>query len=231
MTSEEKCYRITGSFEGSGGFANLTGNFDGEGISFGILQWNLGQGTLQPLLKEMQKNGPQIFRQYCSVNGVDYSKSILSVMDMKPARAVEWSKSIQHNNKLNQVYKTIFARLGSNDVFNHIQMKFAENGPMAQAKKDMELFGFKTERALAFCFDVAVQNGGLGHTVWLMVDHKKPEKEVLVDCAKAIASLCRKQYQKDVLSRKLCIANGRGFVHGKAYDLKRDFGLTDEVLK
>ena len=31
----------------------LTGNFDGQGVSFGALQWNFGQGTLQPLLQEM----------------------------------------------------------------------------------------------------------------------------------------------------------------------------------
>lgn len=38
MNSEEKCYAITGAFEGKGGFANVSGNFDGMGISFGLLQ-------------------------------------------------------------------------------------------------------------------------------------------------------------------------------------------------
>lgn len=41
---------ITGSFEGSRGFENLTGNFDGQGVSMGLLQQNLGQGSLQPML-------------------------------------------------------------------------------------------------------------------------------------------------------------------------------------
>lgn len=40
---------ITGTFEGVAGWQNLTGNFDGQGISMGLLQWNLGQGSLQPI--------------------------------------------------------------------------------------------------------------------------------------------------------------------------------------
>lgn len=41
---------ITGSFEGRSGWANLSNNFDGMGFSIGILQQNLGMGSLQPLL-------------------------------------------------------------------------------------------------------------------------------------------------------------------------------------
>jgi hypothetical protein len=44
---------ITGSFEGSSGWENLAGNFDGQGISLGLNQQNLGQGTLQPILIAM----------------------------------------------------------------------------------------------------------------------------------------------------------------------------------
>ena len=44
---------ITGSFEGVSGWNNLTGNFDGQGISMGLLQQNLGQGSLQPMWSDM----------------------------------------------------------------------------------------------------------------------------------------------------------------------------------
>ncbi len=50
---------VTGSFEGAGGWENLANNFDGQGISLGLNQQNLGQGTLQPILKTMiEDNGP-----------------------------------------------------------------------------------------------------------------------------------------------------------------------------
>lgn len=45
----ELALNITGSFEGNTGWANLSNNFDGMGVSLGILQQNLGQGSLQPI--------------------------------------------------------------------------------------------------------------------------------------------------------------------------------------
>ena len=44
---------ITGSFEGRKGWANLSNNFDGMGFSIGLLQQNLGMGSLQPILNDM----------------------------------------------------------------------------------------------------------------------------------------------------------------------------------
>ncbi len=44
---------ITGSFEGRSGWANLSNNFDGMGFSIGLLQQNLGMGSMQPLLNEL----------------------------------------------------------------------------------------------------------------------------------------------------------------------------------
>jgi hypothetical protein len=45
---------ISGSFEGSHGWANLADNFDGMGISLGLLNQNLGMGTLQPMFISMR---------------------------------------------------------------------------------------------------------------------------------------------------------------------------------
>ncbi len=41
---------VSGSFEGSSGWKNITNNFDGQGLSLGLLNQCLGQGSLQPLL-------------------------------------------------------------------------------------------------------------------------------------------------------------------------------------
>ncbi len=47
---------ITGSFEGHNSWGTLTGNFDGQGLSMGLLQQNLGQGSLQPLWADMESS-------------------------------------------------------------------------------------------------------------------------------------------------------------------------------
>jgi hypothetical protein len=49
---------ITGSYEGHEGWANLAENFDGQGLSMGLLNQNLGQGTLQPMWAEMNVSYP-----------------------------------------------------------------------------------------------------------------------------------------------------------------------------
>jgi hypothetical protein len=52
--SELKAVRITSTFETGrpGGFGGLTGNIDGQGLSFGILNFTIKAGSLIPLLKE-----------------------------------------------------------------------------------------------------------------------------------------------------------------------------------
>ncbi len=49
---------ISGSFEGETGWVNLTNDFDGQGVSLGLLNQCLGQGSLQPLMIEMEKADP-----------------------------------------------------------------------------------------------------------------------------------------------------------------------------
>lgn len=51
---------ITGSFEGAKGWGNLTNNFDGQGLSMGLLQQNLGQGSLQPMWIDMRSQHAEV---------------------------------------------------------------------------------------------------------------------------------------------------------------------------
>lgn len=46
-----RALQIVSRYENGGCWAGATGNSDGQLISVGTMQWNLGQGTLQPLLK------------------------------------------------------------------------------------------------------------------------------------------------------------------------------------
>ena len=61
-----KCLALTGSIETGKGvpdcFAEIAGDFDGQGISFGACQWNFGQKTLQPMLMAMYQNHSGLMR-------------------------------------------------------------------------------------------------------------------------------------------------------------------------
>lgn len=54
---------ITGSFEGNSSWSTIANNSDGQGLSLGLLQQNLGQGTLQPLLIRIRRERPEILKQ------------------------------------------------------------------------------------------------------------------------------------------------------------------------
>src|SRR3989454_8043846 len=67
-----RCVALTGAFETNQPppdcFAGLSGDFDGQGISFGVLQWNLGQGSLQPLLRKIIKAEPEMVESIFAQN-------------------------------------------------------------------------------------------------------------------------------------------------------------------
>ncbi len=57
--------RIVARYEASGCWASATGDFDGQLLSVGVMQWNFGQGSLQPLLKRFSEkfSSQEHFRQ------------------------------------------------------------------------------------------------------------------------------------------------------------------------
>jgi hypothetical protein len=53
-TAIELALNITGSYEGGADWGSIANNRDGQGLSLGLLQQNLGQGSLQALLMSMR---------------------------------------------------------------------------------------------------------------------------------------------------------------------------------
>ncbi|MMZ64176.1 hypothetical protein D1872_264790 [compost metagenome] len=97
-------------------------------------------------------------------------------------------------------------------------------------------FNLKTERGLALAFDIAVQNGGFKQSQTNTIQQKiksgnLSEQEALKVIAQAAVDKSKTKYREDVSSRKFTIVNGTGTVHGKSYDLQRDFDLTNNHFK
>ena len=91
----ERCLALSGAFETSTGFPDcfcgLTGDFDGMGLSYGVIQWNIGQGTLQPLFSDMLSAHADVMASIFHDN-LDALQNMLS----SPLEAqLEWARSIQ----------------------------------------------------------------------------------------------------------------------------------------
>lgn len=164
--------KITTIYEGGG----VTGDFDGQGISIGYLQWNMGSGTLQPMLREMA-NGANTKDKFNTIfneivnhklsNGkivkIPMAEALREVLNRSKSEQLAWAKSINDsNNHITEPWKSAFKMLIKDPSFNKIEDQFAKPYLNTAIKiMNDENFGVKTVRGYALAFDIAVQNGSV----------------------------------------------------------------------
>jgi len=145
---------LTGSFEG-GSYDLVAPDFDGQGLSVGILQFNAGQGTLSLLLsKYLQKFDeiqPNIFPKRIDYLAFASKKECLEfvrkiMLEDRGKVKKEWYTAWKH-----------FLRLPGCIECQREMAKSIGNW----AAFTMEEWGLYSLRAFSFFFDVRVQHGSL----------------------------------------------------------------------
>ncbi len=224
LTSLNEAILLTASFEGSG-YVNVTGNSDGQGISMGIFQWNIGSGTLQPLLKQFFENNNDLAQK---IFGDDY-KSVVNMLDSSKSTQLSWAKSINDGKYLKSEWKKQLIMLCETSEFQAIQRE-AMSKYINQAYKIVNDYGLKSERGLSLALDIAVQNwdvkSAARKNIKNQISNGLSEQEVLKLLAQAAVDKSKPVYKNDVSSRKFTIVNGTGAVHGKLYDIEEEYGIT-----
>lgn len=228
----DRCLALTGSFETSAyppdSFSGLSGDFDRMGISFGVCQWNIGQGTLQPLLEAMFEQYPVVARSVFH----EYLDTLAELRTAELGEQLAFARSIQYKGQVNEPWRGMFVTLGRTPEFQDIQTRAASD----QFKLALELagrFGLTSERAAALMFDVLTQNGSINaiasqDLLWEIAQLPSGEgKEVssMVMIGNRVAEQSAADHVEDVRTRKLTIARGVGNVHGYYYDLSEMFGI------
>jgi len=234
---------MTAAFETARGypgcFGTVAGNFDGQGISFGVLQWNIGQGSLQPLWVEMRDNHPAELKAALGSLYDAFSR----MLDRPKDEQMRWALNIQSQVpdrpktwRVADGWKNALQTLGITKEMIAIEVKQANDLYQAALGfcRDYQL---TLERGAALMFDIRVQNGrvdvnGSGPLIRSDFDQIDPglpaqDKEVarMVSIARRRAAVARAEFRDDVLQRKLTIAQGTGTVHNRAYDLAKDFAI------
>lgn len=232
-----KCLALTGCFETGKDFPDcfvgLSGDFDGQGISLGVLQWNFGQNSLQPLLKEMTNKHPKIIK---GIFGAHYG-ILLQVLKSGKEELITFARSIQHPIKhyLHEPWRGMFKSLGRTGEFQDIQVRHADK-LFKSALGLCSDYGLWSERAVALMFDIKVQNGSISRLVKAQIiqeskglpknlTNSELEVEKMRIVANRRAEASNPRWVDDVRARKLCCANGKGMVHGIDYDLEGQFGI------
>ncbi|MDR7497927.1 MAG: hypothetical protein QN174_13335 [Armatimonadota bacterium] len=219
----DRALRLVAAFEGHGGGV-AAGNFDGQTLTWGDLGYNIGQGTLVPVLRRIRDldqtgftsiMGPD-FAQLAVTGGLlftDYVRRI--VLDERGRVRRDWQERFM------ALYRTDAARQA---------LREAAQRYLGKAEAIATTYAFHTERGYCLALDIAVQNGSVLPTAQRRFEdnvesHSGEEWRRLRAMAYAVADAANPRWRQDVLSRKLCVAVGRGRVHGRDYDLERDFGI------
>jgi len=241
-TAERKAIEITSTFETGkrGGFFGLSGNFDGQGLSFGLVNWNIGTGSLQPLLRAFAAEQPArwnaIFGPHAATflsviapsGAAAVAKQLRFVIDeMNVSRVVKgrttWS--------IKEPWSTYFKRLSEDTEFQRIQVRHVR-GLLDRARYFCEYFGLKSERAFAFMFDAVASHGKWWLTKKFNGVEKRrellrarihggiPEAELLLAIADVLAETSLARWRDHVRARKRWFVTGQ---HPRAAEFK---GLT-----
>ena len=218
-------------------FAGVTGNFDGMGISFGALQWNIGQGSLQTLWKEMRETHET---ELITVLG-DLYKDFSRMLDSSKTEQMQWALGIQRqlSGRANawqivDKWKSALQALGRSPGMIDVQVRQADSFfhiALASCKE----YGLTVERGAALMFDIRVQNGsvdrgGAGDKIradFELLNPSLSDDDAQVERMRIIArrrsEVSSSQWKDDVLTRKMTIAEGTGKIHGRSYDLGQEF--------
>jgi hypothetical protein len=228
-----RCLSLTASFETGSMppdcFCGVAGDFDGQGISFGALQWNLGQGSLQPLLSEMFEQHPAVCRDIFH----EHVEVVTALGDSTREEQIAFARSIQNraNYRVNEPWRGMLRQLGRTSEFQQIQAGHAKkihDKAIAMCRE----YGLTTERGVALMFDICVQNGSISPVVRAQIQAdfaSLPDPSDQVGRMRIIAirrsAAARAEFVNDVRIRKLTLAEGEGTVHGIHYNLEEQFGL------
>ncbi|MEJ1237426.1 hypothetical protein WBG78_04795 [Chryseolinea sp. T2] len=256
--SELKAVRITSTFETgrAGSFGGLTGNFDGQGLSFGLMNFTIKAGSLIPLLQEFITRhqaryaaifgkDAERFRQMVFATKADPEKPSKRIRDIS-AQMNFVTKQMNSSNRIIDPWKTYFKGLENDPEFQKIQVK-AVRKALDRARYWFNHFAFKTERGFAFMFDLVSSHGGAwlnapkfkGRRMALMhkmmearkakVGRELTELEKMEVIANMIADVSLQSWREKVRVRKLWFVRGKGKVHGSEFDIAKNFGVSDNA--
>jgi peptidoglycan hydrolase-like protein with peptidoglycan-binding domain len=229
----ERSLQVTASFEGTG-FTQVVGNFDGAGITWGIVGFTLVDGELGTVLETVNQRYPDLIAKAFG-HDADEVMTITGTTTAKDAKII-WADSISRGPKKYSVaepWRTYFSDLGSFREVQKIQVDRARDVYWGIAVRDLNSLELSDELDYLLLFDVAVQNGGMRSKNRLanaqaafQAQNPTSAKQKRSIVAQVVADTIGSTYKQDVLSRKMAIATGTGIVHAANY-MMSDWGLLD----
>ena len=225
----ERCLQVTAAFEGHG-FGLAKGNFDGAGITWGVIGFTLSNREIQAILTTAEQHTPGTLLRVMGPLAAQW----LTIAAKPLNQQIAWANALSlgaTKEGLPADWLSAFARLGDEPIIKRIQMQRAYDRYFVPCAASARTLKLKSELGILLAFDVHVQNGSFKPAAFALaaaLPASTPEAVRRDKLAQAVAQSARPQYQADVLSRKRTLASGQGMVHGAAYTLAA-WGLGEDL--
>ena len=217
----ETAFSVTAGYETSGDkFQQVTGNFDGAGLSFGPAQVNFGTGTLEPLFERFRAADETAL---AACFGEDYEewKAVLAL----PSRdqKVGWADTISTGSRkadVSQPWKGYLQAVGRVERFRAIMVeeilrKYGRKtlDDLARLRTICPEVEIDHLRCLCSLYDVAIQQGGIKKAeaeIKARVEREKPRDQFhLVRIAvEERGKRAKSRWRADCISRRVGILEG-----------------------
>jgi hypothetical protein len=235
-TGERTPVALTSRFETGVSFGCVVSRTDG--ISMGMLQWNLLAGTLQSLLNRFEARTGRLRDFFgADTERVHRLRALTDTTSRDRARqlhrqAVDEAKA----EGLSARWQDPLLRLCADPDFCGLMMADVRSY-LRKPKTVARDFGLRTIRGLAMLFDVAVGDGlsdtkvaGFATRITgreAALGRRLTEREKLVEIANQAADVLS-NYQEERRARRLLIANGTGTYRGSQWNIDREFPNLDD---
>jgi hypothetical protein len=225
----ERALQLTAAFEGHG-YTKVAGNFDGAGLTWGLIGFTLKFGMVQAILKEVHRKHPHLLRKCFGDLGPRMERLAKEPLEKQMAFANEISIP-PRKTAISAPWQHGFEALGAEPEVQAIQLRLAEEKYLEPAIRTFQSLGLRSEQGLALCFDIHVQNGSIKPAALAEIRaataNKNPgELQRRKIIATAVANAANPRFRDDVLSRKMTLATGSGRVHGENF-VTADWGVAD----
>lgn len=210
--------KVTAAFETTGDpYQQVTGNFDGSGLSFGPIQCNLGSGTFQELFRRM-RGEDEARLQRCFANEEDY-RVFWVILDGSRQQAVQWADQLStgvRKQGFAQPWKGYLQAVGQEQLFRDVMLRYAYDkyGKLLMSSlaflQGLSPIKVTNLRCLSALYDMGVQQGNLGKAyaaIRRRVAIEQPADEFALTriTVEERANKASPRWRADCLSRRLCI--------------------------
>jgi hypothetical protein len=216
----DRSLQITAAFEGHG-FTKLEGNFDGAGLTWGIIGFTWHNNQLQGILRTIRTEIPAIYMESFGPLAGQLDAVLAQLHAEQMAFANQITSPPGSPGVLSE-WKEAFARLGASSAVQAIQMREVKPA-WDTASEYFKRYALRSELSMALCFDIAVQIGikpDADSAIRNALNDNPPEGQLREIIANAVAETANPKYVEDVRERKLTFARGQGGVHGDRYRLE-----------